>query len=150
MRRLSDPKVLGAALAASLAVNLFLGGMIAGRATGEATRGARNFDAILAPLAEPKRQMVRKVFRPALAEVRKDHQAAQAVRAQLAAELAKPAPDPVTLDRQFAELQRRTTSMQAALQQAFKQAAMELTPAERQAVIESLARRARPQPIPEI
>jgi uncharacterized membrane protein len=150
MWRLSNPKLLGAALAVSLAVNLFLGGMVAGRATGEATRGARNFDAILAPLPEPKRLMVRKVFRGALVEVRKDNQAAQAVRAELAAELAKPSPDPATLDRQFAELQRRTTSMQAAMQQAFKQAALELTQAERQAVIDSLTWRARPQPIPEI
>lgn len=36
------------------------------------------------------------------------------------------------------------------MQQAFKHAALDLTQEERQAVIESLTRRARPQPIPEI
>jgi len=150
IRALANPKVLGALCAVSLAVNLFLGGVLAGRFTGEAVQAKRNFDAILAPLPDAKRALVRKEFRSALVGVRRDNQAAQAARAELAAELAKPAPDPATLDRQFAELQRRTTAMQAAMQQAFKRAAMELTQEERQAVIDSLARRARPQPIPEI
>jgi uncharacterized membrane protein len=147
---LASPRTLGVLLAVSLAVNLFLGGVVAGRTTGEAVQAKRNFDAILAPLPDAKRALVRKEFRAALVDVRKDHQAAQAVRAQLAAEIAKPAPDPATLDRQFAELQRRTTAMQGAMQQAFKRAAMQLTQEERQAVIDSLTRRARPQPIPEI
>jgi hypothetical protein len=46
-------------------------------------------------------------------------------------------------------VQARTTAIQAGLQQAFKRAAVSLTPEERRAVIESLRRRPRPA-LPEL
>ena len=153
IRRLASPKVLGAALAVSLAANLFLAGMIAGRLTGEAAQGLqalRNLDALLEPLPAAKRALVRDELRAALPGVREHHQAMQAARAELAEELVKPAPDPATMDRHFAAVQARTTAMQAALQQAFKRAAMSLTQEERRAMIEGIKRRARPQTIPDL
>jgi uncharacterized membrane protein len=139
--RLSNPRVLGVLLAASLGANLFLGGWLAGQLTGEATQARRNLDAIVAPLPEAKRALVRKEVRAAMPEVRRNFQAMQAARAALAEEFVKPDPDPAAIDRHFREVQARTTAIQADLQQAFKRAAVSLTPEERRAVIESLKRR---------
>lgn len=147
--RLANPKVLGALLAVSLAVNLFLGGVVAGRFTGETTRGLqakRNVEAMLQPLSEDKRALVRKELRAAMPQVRQHFKALQAARAGVAEELAKPEPDQAQLDRRFAEVRAQTTAIQAAYQQAFKRAAVSLTPEERRAVIESLKRRPRPTP----
>ncbi len=150
--RLANPKVLGALLAVSLAVNLFLGGVVAGRFTGETTRGLqakRNVEAMLQPLSEDKRALVRKELRAAMPQVRQHFKALQAARAGVAEELAKPEPDQAQLDRRFAEVQAQTTAIQAAFQQAFKRAAVSLTPEERRAVIEALKRRPR-QTLPEL
>ena len=49
-------------LAASLGANLFLGGMVAGRITGDVTQGSptrRSIEAMLAPLPDAKRKLVR-------------------------------------------------------------------------------------------
>ena len=152
MRWLSNPKVLGVLLAASLGANLFLGGWLAGRLTGEATQGLqakRNVDAMLAPLSQDKRALVRKELRAAMPQVRQHFKALQAARAALAEELVKPEPDQAQLDRRFAEVQAQTTAIQAAFQQAFKRAAVSLTPEERRAIVDALKRRARPQALPE-
>jgi len=152
MRWLSNPRVLGVLLAASLGANLFLGGWLAGRLTGEATQGLqakRNVDAMLAPLSQDKRALVRKELRAAMPQVRQHFKALQAARAALAEELVKPEPDQAQLDRRFAEVQAQTTAIQAAFQQAFKRAAVSLTPEERRAIVDALKRRARPQALPE-
>jgi uncharacterized membrane protein len=149
MRWLSNPGVLGVLLAASLGANLFLGGWLAGRLTGETSQAKRNLDAIVAPLPEDKRALVRKEVRSAMPEVRRNFQAMQAARAALAEELVKPELDQAALDRHFREVQARTTAIQAGLQQAFKRAATSLTPEERRAVIEALKRRPR-QALPEL
>lgn len=149
MRWLSNPKVLGVLLAASLGANLFLGGWLAGRLAGEASQARRNLDAIVAPLPEDKRALVRKEVRSALPEVRRNFQAMQAARAALADEFVKPQLDQAAIDRHFGEVQAHTTAIQAALQQAFKRAAVSLTPEERRAVIESLKRRPR-QAMPDL
>lgn len=138
---LANAKVLGVLLAASLGANLFVGGWLAGWATGEATQGRRNLEAMVAPLPEDKRALVRKEVRGALPEVRRNFQAMQAARAALAEELAKPELDQAAIDRHFGEVQARTTAMQSALQQAFKRAAVSLTPEERRAVLQALKRR---------
>lgn len=149
MRWLSNPKVLGVLLAASLGANVFFGGWLAGRLTGEASQAKRNLDAIVAPLPEDKRALVRKEVRSAMPEVRRNFQAMQAARAALAEELVKPDLDQAAIDRHFREVQTRTTAIQAGLQQAFKRAAVSLTPEERRAVIEALKRRPR-QTLPEL
>jgi len=144
MQWLSNPRVLGVLLAASLGANLFLGGWLAGRLTGEGTQGLpgkRNVEAMLAPLPEEKRALVRKELRAAMPQVRQHFKALQAARAALAEELAKAAPDQAELDRRFAEVRAQATAVQAAFQQAFKRAAVSLTPEERRAVIEALKRR---------
>lgn len=138
---LTNPRVLGVLLAASLGANLFLGGWLAGRLTGEATQGQRNIEAMLAPLPQDKRALVRKELRAAMPQVRQHFKALQAARAAVAEELVKSEPDQVQLDRRFAEVQVQTTAIQAAFQQAFKRAAASLTPEERRAVIEALKRR---------
>ncbi len=139
--RLSNPRVLGVLLAASLGANLFLGGWLAGRATGEASRAKRNIDAIVAPLPEDKRALVRRELRAAMPQVRQHFKALREARARVAEELMKPEPDPAQLDRRFAEVRAQTTAIQGAYQQAFKRAAVSLTPQERRAVVESLKRR---------
>ncbi len=146
---LTNPKVLGALLAVSLGANLFLGGWLAGRATGEASQAQRPLDAIVAPLPEDKRALVRKEVRSVMPGVRRDFQAMQAARAALAEELAKPELDQATIDRHFAEVQARTTAIQGALQQAFKRAAVSLTPEERRAVLEVVKRREQRRALPE-
>lgn len=141
---LTNPKILGTLLAVSVAANLFLGGMFAGRFTGEAAqdlRGKRNVEAMLQPLPQDKRALVRKELRAAMPQVRQHFKALQEARARVAEELVKPEPDPAQLDRRFAEVQAQTTAIQAAFQQAFKRAAVSLTPEERRAVIEALKRR---------
>jgi uncharacterized membrane protein len=138
---LTNPRVLGVLLAASLGANLFLGGWLAGRLTGEATQGQRNIEAMLAPLPQDKRALVRKELRAAMPQVRQHFKALQAARAAVAEELVKSEPDQVQLDRRFAEVRVQTTAIQAAFQQAFKRAAASLTPEERRAVIEALKRR---------
>jgi uncharacterized membrane protein len=149
---LTNPKILGALLAGSVAANLFLGGVIAGRFTGEAAqdlRAKRNVEAMLQPLPQDKRALVRKELRGAMPQVRQHFTALQGARARVAEELAKPQPDPAELDRRFAEVQAQTTAIQAAFQQAFKRAAVSLTVEERRAVIEALKRRPR-QTLPEL
>ncbi len=149
MRWLSNPRVLGVLLAASLGANVFFGGWLAGRLTGEASQARRNLDAIVAPLPEDKRALVRKEVRSAMPEVRRNFRAMQAARAALADEFAKPEPDQAAIDRHFRDVQARTTAIQAGLQQAFKRAAVSLTPEERRAVIEALKRRSHPT-LPEL
>ncbi|HLB15013.1 MAG TPA: periplasmic heavy metal sensor [Burkholderiales bacterium] len=149
---LTNPKILGTLLAVSVAANLFLGGVIAGRFTGEAAqdlRAKRNVEAMLQPLPQDKRALVRKELRAAMPQVRQHFKALQEARARVAEELVKPEPDPAQLDRRFAEVQAQTTAIQAAFQQAFKRAAVSLTPEERRAVIEALKRRPR-QTLPEL
>jgi uncharacterized membrane protein len=149
---LTNPKTLAVLLAASVAVNLFLGGVIAGRWTGEAAqdlRAKRNVEAMLEPLPQDKRALVRKELRAAMPQVRQHFKALQEARARVADELGKPAPDAAELDRRFAEVRAQTTAIQAAFQQAFKRAAASLTPEERRAVIEALKRRPRPR-LPEL
>ncbi|MGH8681444.1 MAG: periplasmic heavy metal sensor [Burkholderiales bacterium] len=150
--RLANPRVLGALLAVSVAANLFLGGVVAGRLTGEATqdlRAKRNVETMLQPLPQDKRALVRKELRAAMPQVRQHFTALQAARAGVAEELVKPEPDQAQLDRRFAEVRAQTTAIQAAFQQAFKRAAVSLTPEERRAVIEALRRRPRPT-LPEL
>jgi len=149
---LTNPKVLGVLLAVSVAANLFLGGVIAGRVTGEAAQNLqakRNVDAMLEPLPEDKRALVRKELRAAMPQVRQHFKALQAARAAVGEELAKAELDPAQLDRRFAEVQAQTTAIQAAFQQAFKRAAASLTPEERRAVLEVLKRRER-RTLPEL
>jgi uncharacterized membrane protein len=141
------------ALVASVALNLFLGGAIAGRMTGQAAQGVqakRNLDALLAGLPQAKRDVVRRELRTAMPQVRRDQQAIQQARAAIAEELLRPQPDGAVLDRQFREVQARTTAMQEALQQAFKRAAGELSVEERRALVEAAKRRAARPGIPEI
>jgi uncharacterized membrane protein len=141
------------ALAVSVALNLFLAGVLAGRLSGQAAQGVqakRNLDALLAGLPEAKRDVVRRELRAAMPQVRRDQQAIQQARAAVAEELQRPQPDGAVLDRQFREVQARTTAMQEALQQAFKRAAGELTVEERRALIEAAKRRAARPGIPEM
>lgn len=143
---LTNPRILGVLLAVSLAVNLFLGGVIAGRLTGEATQGLRakrNVEAILQPLPQDKRVLVRKELRAAMSQARQHFGALQAARAQVAEELVQPKLDEAQLERKFAEVRAQTTAIQTAFQQAFARAAVSLTPEERRAVIEALKRQPR-------
>jgi uncharacterized membrane protein len=141
------------ALAVSVALNLFLAGVVAGRLGGQAAQGVqgkRNLDAALAALPETKREAVRRELRRAMPEVRRDLQAVQQARAAAAEELLRPQPDGAALDRHFREVQVRTTSMQNALQQAFKRAAADLTVEERRALIEAAKRRAPRAGLPDL
>jgi uncharacterized membrane protein len=105
----------------------------------------RNFDAALAHLPEARREAVRRELRSAMSDVRCHRQAVQQARAAVAEELLRPEPDGAALDRHLRETQVRTTSMQHALQQAWKRAAADLTPEERSLLIEpAIGREARP------
>lgn len=142
---------LATLLAVSVAVNLFLGGVLAGRFTGEAqgTQTRRNIEAMLAPLPEEKRTLVRQELRTAMPQVRQHFAALREARAGIARELVKPEPDRAALERGFAEVQARSTAIQAAFQQAFLRAAPGLTQEERRAMVRALAQRARGARLPE-
>ena len=149
---LRSARGLATLLAVSLAANLFLGGVLAGRfgaGMAQESQTRRSIQALLAPLPEAKRALVRAEFRAAAPELRRQFAALQAARAALAEELVKPAPEAAALERAFAEIRARTGAIQAAFQQALLRAAPSLTQEERRAMVQALARRARPGALPE-
>lgn len=131
-------------LAASLGANLFLGGMVAGRIAGDVTQGSptrRSIEAMLAPLPDAKRKLVRREISGAMPRVREQLAALQKVRAALAEEMVKPTPDSGVLERGFAAVQRHTMEIGAELQRAIMRALPALTQEERRALVRALERR---------
>jgi uncharacterized membrane protein len=149
---LRSPRGLATLLVVSLAANLFLGGMLAGRITGQAgqeSQTRRSIRAMLAPLPEAKRDLVRKEIRAVMPRVREQFAALQAARAALAEEMVKPVPDTAALERGFADVQERTAAIGATLQQAILRALPSLTQEDRRAMVQALARRERAGARPE-
>jgi uncharacterized membrane protein len=149
---LRSPRGLATLLVVSLAANLFLGGMLAGRITGQAgqeSQTRRSIRAMLAPLPEAKRDLVRKEIRAVMPRVREQFAALQAARAALAEEMVKPVPDTAALERGFADVQARTAAIGATLQQAILRALPSLTQEDRRAMVQALARRERAGARPE-
>ena len=141
---------LATLLAVSLAANLFLGGVLTGRITGGITSPStqdsatrRSIQAMLAPLPEDKRALVRKEIGVEMPRVREQVAALQKARAGLAEEMVKPTPEPAALQRGFAEVQANTAAIGSALQQAIVRALPALTQDERRAMVEALARHRR-------
>ncbi len=131
-------------LAASLGANLFLGGMVAGRIAGDVTQGSptrRSIEAMLAPLPDAKRKLVRQEINGAMPRVRERLAALQKARAGLAEEMVKPAPDGGVLERDFAAVRRHTMEIGAELQRAIMRALPALTQEERRALVRALVRR---------
>lgn len=134
---------LATLLVVSLAVNLFLVGVLVGRFTGKAVEESqtrRSIQAMLAPLPEAKRQLVRKEIGVAMPRVREQFAALQTARATLAAEMVKPVPDGAALERSFATVQAHSTAIGGELQRAIVRAMPSLTQDERRAMVEALAR----------
>ena len=143
---LRSARGLATLLTLSVAVNLFLAGMLAGRLTGRAIQDSptrRSIQAMLAPLPEDKRALVRKEFAVEMPRVREQFAALQAARATLAEEMTKAGPDAAALERGFAEVQARTTAIGGLLQQGLLRALPSLTQEERRAMVEALARHRR-------
>jgi uncharacterized membrane protein len=131
-------------LAASLGANLFLGGMVAGRITGDMTQGSptrRSIEAMLAPLPDAKRRLVRKEINAALPRVREQLAALEKARSALAEEMVKPTPDSGALERGFAAVRSHTMEIGAELQQAILRSLPALTQEERRALARGLVRR---------
>ena len=131
-------------LAVSLCANLFLGGMVAGRITGDVTQGSqtrRSIQAMLAPLPDAKRELVRREINAAMPQVRQQLAALQKARAALAEEMVKPAPDSGAIERGFAAVQFHTMEIKAELQRAIMRALPGLTQEERRALVQALSRR---------
>lgn len=137
---------LGTLLALSVAVNLFLAGLLAGRLTGTAIQESptrRSIQAMLAPLPEDKRALVRREIAAEMPRVREQFAALQAARAALADDMTKPQPDAAALTRGFAEVQARTAAIGSLLQQAVLRALPSLTQEERRRMVDALARHRR-------
>jgi uncharacterized membrane protein len=135
---------LATLLVVSLAVNLFLGGVLVGRLSGQVAQESqtrRSIQAMLAPLPEAKRQLVRKELGTAMPQVREQFAALQKARATLAGEMVKPVPDSAALERSFAAVQAHSTAIGGELQRAIVRAMPSLTQDERRAMVEALARR---------
>jgi uncharacterized membrane protein len=131
-------------LVASLGANLFLGGMVAGRITVDATQGSptrRSIEAMLAPLSEAKRKLVRQELKSAMPRVRQQLAALQKVRTGVAEEMVKPTPDSAALERGFEAVQLHTKEVQGELQRAIMRALPALTQEERRALVRALALR---------
>ena len=144
MAWLGSTRGLTVLLVASLGANLFLGGMVAGRITGDVTQGSqtrRSIQAMLAPLPDAKRELVRREINAAMPQVRQQFAALQKARAALAEEMVKPAPDSGALERGFAAVQFHTMAIGAELQRAMVRALPALTQEERRALVRALARR---------
>jgi uncharacterized membrane protein len=144
MAWLRSARGLAVLLLASLAANLFFGGVLAGRATGEVAQESqtrRSIQAMLAPLPDAKRELVRKELGVAMPEVRRQFAALQKARAELAEEIVKPTPDRGALERGFTAVQTHTVAIGGALQQAMVRALPALTQEERRAVVQALQRR---------
>jgi uncharacterized membrane protein len=137
------PRTLRVLLALSLAVNLLVGAAMAGRATGEAVQSRRTVEAMVSTLPAEKREAVRQALFAVLPVMRQHNQAVRALRAELDAVLAQPQLDEAALDRQFIKLQQQTTATQARMQQAFRQAAVNLTSDERRALLVAIQQRPR-------
>ena len=134
---------LAVLLVASLGVNLFLAGLVAGRITGEATQGSqtrRSIHAMLAPLPDIKRELVRREINAAMPQVRRQFSALQKARAALTEELAKDRLDSAAIERGFADVQTHTAAIRGELQQAMMRALPALTQEERRALVQALAR----------
>lgn len=143
---LRSTRGLAILLAVSLAANLFLGGVLTGRLTGQSTQDSatrRSIQAMLAPLPEEKRALVRREIGIEMPRVREQVSALQKARAGLAEEMVKPAPDPAALQRGFAEVQARSAAIGAALQQAIVRALPALSQDERRAMVAALTRHQR-------
>ena len=120
---------LATLLAASLGANLFLGGIVAGRITGDATQGSptrRSIEAMLGPLPDAKRKLVRQEVNTALPRVREQFAALQKARAALAEEMVKPDLDGRALERGFAAVRLHTVEIGVELQQAIIELAEQL------------------------
>ncbi len=131
-------------LVASLGANLFLGGMVAGRITGDAAQGSqtqRSIRAMLAPLPDAKRKLVRREIDAAMPRVREQLAALRKARAALAEEMVKPTPDSGALERGFAAVQLHTMEIGGELQQAIMRALPALTQDERRALVRALLQR---------
>jgi uncharacterized membrane protein len=131
-------------LAASLAANLFLGGMVAGHIAGDVTKGSptqRSIEAMLAPLPDAKRKLVRQEINHSMPRVREQLAALQKARAALAEEMVKPTPDSGALERGFASIRLHTMEIGSELQQAVIRALPVLTQEERRALVRALVRR---------
>jgi uncharacterized membrane protein len=131
-------------LAASLGANLFLAGMVAGRITGDVAQGSptrRSIEAMLAPLPDAKRKLVRQEINAALPRVREQLAALQKARAALAEEMVKPNLDSAALGRGFAAVRLHTMEIGGELQQAIMRALPTLTQDERRALVRALVRR---------
>ena len=141
---LRSGKGLTALLVVSLAANLFLAGMLAGRVTGKAvveSQTRRSIQAMLAPLPEAKRDIVRKEIGIAMPVVRERFASLQRARASLADEMTKPSPDSAALERAFADVRAQTAAIGVELQQAIVRAMPALTQEERRAMVQALGRR---------
>lgn len=141
---LRSARGLAVLLIVSLGANLFLGGMLVGRVTGEAgqeSQTRRSIQAMLAPLPEAKRELVRKEIGTAMPQVREQFAALQKARIALAEEMVRPTPDSAALERAFAAVQAHTSAIGTELHQALARALPALTQGERRAVLEALARR---------
>jgi uncharacterized membrane protein len=131
-------------LAVSLGANLFLGGMVAGRIIGDVTQGSptrRSIEAMLAPLSDTKRKLVRQEISGAMPRVRQQLAALQKARADLAEEMVRPMPDGAALERGFAAVRAHTMEIQGELQRAIMRALPALTQEERRALVQALLRR---------
>lgn len=141
---LRSTRGLATLLVVSLAANLFFGGMLVGQLTGQAAQESqtrRSIQAMLAPLPEAKRQLVRKELGAAMPRVREQFAALQRARATLAAEMVKPVPDSAALESSFAAVQAQATAIGGELQRAIVRAMPNLTQDERRAMVDALARR---------
>ena len=141
---LRSARGLATLLVVSLAVNLFLGGVLAGRFTSKVVQESqtrRSIQAMLAPLPDAQRELVRREIGKAMPAVRERFAALQRSRTALSEEMTKPSPDNAALERAFADVQVQSAAIGAELQKAIVRALPSLTQDERRAMVQALGRR---------
>ncbi len=141
---LRSTRGLTALLVVSLGVNLFLASMVAGRITGEATQGTytkRSIQAMLTPLPDAKREILRRELNTAMPQMRQQFAALQKARAALSEEMVKPTPDRSLLERDFLAVRTHTSAIRSELQGAMMRVLPALSQDERRALVQSLTQR---------
>jgi len=141
---LRSTRGLATMLVVSLGVNIFLASMVVGHITGEAAQGSytrRSIQAMLKPLPDAKREIVRREINAAMPEMRAQFADLQKARAALSEEMVKGAPDSSALERNFLAVRTHTGAIRAELQRAMIRALPSLSQDERRALAQSLAQR---------
>ena len=151
---LARPRTLGTLLAVSLALNLFLVGSIAGRISARGQDGppppmfglgGPGMDSGFPFVPREGRERMRDLLHDRRPELRAEHEALRQLHRDIAAELARDAPDRALIEHRFDEIRAKTLHIEESLQGAFLDSALAMDTVARKRMLDAMQeRRGRP------